>query len=75
MFQYLILIHSVAYVPPNTAQAHFKQQSAVTTWASCSKHKIPVILRSRVAQASQGLLQLQAWVYLGFYKRAADFYE
>ena len=24
---------------------------------------------------SQGLLQLQAWVYLGFYTRAADFYE
>ena len=24
---------------------------------------------------SQGLLQLQAWVCLGFYKRAADFYE
>ena len=23
----------------------------------------------------QGLLQLQAWVYLGFYKHAADFYE
>ena len=24
---------------------------------------------------AQGLLQLQAWVDLGFYKRAADFYE
>ena len=23
----------------------------------------------------QGLLQLQAWVWVGFYKRAADFYE
>ena len=28
-----------------------------------------------IADHSQGLLQLQAWVCLGFYTRAADFYE
>ena len=29
---------------------------------------------SLVYDASQGLLQLQAWVWVGFYTRAADFY-
>ena len=34
--------------------------------------KLVIIIYSVV---SQGLLQLQAWVCLGFYTRAADFYE
>ena len=35
---------------------------------------IAILIRKCRGQ-SQGLLELQAWVIMGFFKRAADFYE
>ena len=37
--------------------------------------KVPGSSQFLSVAISQGLLHLQAWVYLGFYKLAADFYE